>query len=268
MESVRFLSITGAAVTLIALTSCGNPTRSNPTNPEVNTSPATTSQRADSAPTATNQEKDVEYMTALGLMKGHLLVAKELLDAGKPEEAEPHIGHPIEELYAEVENQLPERDVKDFKPTLNALHDFVKSKPQSAEISTAYKTAIEDIDQAIEALPQTQRESPEFILSVINQMLSTAEEEYDAAIADGKIVESIEYQDSRGFVLYANTLYQTIADQVSQNSADAAKTINSSLSELQKAWPSVNPPATPVMTPEAVSQLIKTIQETSQASKK
>ncbi|MEQ8971247.1 MAG: hypothetical protein RIE73_12740 [Coleofasciculus sp. C1-SOL-03] len=44
MSSVRFLSITGAAATLIALTSCGNPPTSNPATPEANGSPGTTSQ--------------------------------------------------------------------------------------------------------------------------------------------------------------------------------------------------------------------------------
>jgi len=38
-------------------------------------------------------------------------------------------------------------------------------------------------------------------------MLKTAEE-YKAAIANNKFVELIEYQDSRGFVLYAEDLYK------------------------------------------------------------
>ena len=264
MSSVRFLSLTGAAATLIALTSCGNPQTPNPSTPEVNGSPATTSQTTAPPSTAADQQQDVDYMTALGLMKGHLLVAKELLDQGKPDQAEPHIGHPIEELYADVENQLPERNVKDFKPTLNTLHDFVKSKPNAPEITTEYKTAMQEIDQAIEALPVSERQSPDFILSVINRMLSTAEEEYNAAIANGKIVETIEYQDARGFILYANTLYQGIGDQVSQDYPDQAQTLESSLNELQNALPSATPPATPVMTPEEVSTLTQTIQQTSQ----
>lgn len=203
-------------------------------------------------------------MTTLGLMKGHLLVAKELLDQGKPEQAERHIGQPIEELYADVENQLPERNVKDLKPTLSRLQDTLKSKPNAPDITIQHKAVMQDIDQAMEALPAAQRQSPEFILSVINRILSTAEEEYDAAIANGKIVETIEYQDARGFILYADTLYQSIGDQVSKEHPDAAQSIESSLSELKNALPSATPPATPVMTPEQVSTLIQTVQQTSQ----
>ena len=44
----------------------------------------------------TGVAKDVDYMAKLGLMKGHLIVAKELLDQQQPKQAEPHIGHPVE----------------------------------------------------------------------------------------------------------------------------------------------------------------------------
>ena len=43
----------------------------------------------------TGEAKDIDYITKLGLMKGHLLVAKELLDQNQPKQAQPHIGHPV-----------------------------------------------------------------------------------------------------------------------------------------------------------------------------
>ena len=46
----------------------------------------------------TGEAKDVDYMTKLALMKGHLLVAEELLKEKQPKQAEPHIGHPVEDL--------------------------------------------------------------------------------------------------------------------------------------------------------------------------
>ena len=72
----------------------------------------------------TGEAKDVDYMTKLGLMKGHLLVAQELLDLNQPKQAEPHIGHPVEEIYVDVEEQLNERKVKEFKTTLVSLTRF------------------------------------------------------------------------------------------------------------------------------------------------
>ncbi len=210
----------------------------------------------------TGVAKDVDYMTKLGLMKGHLLVAKELLDLQKPAQAEPHIGHPVEEIYIDVEDQLNERNVPEFKTSLISLQDLVKAK--SNKVDTNFTEAVKSVDNAIAALPETQRSSPEFVLQIINGLLDTANSEYTAAIANGKITAAIEYQDSRGFVNYAQELYTGISSQVAATNADTDKSIATNMSELSKNWPAVIPPATPVNAPPQVTQLIKTIEQESQ----
>ncbi|MFS8117454.1 MAG: helix-hairpin-helix domain-containing protein, partial [Microcoleus sp.] len=91
----------------------------------------------------TGEAKDVDYMTKLGLMKGHLFVAKELLDAGKPDQAEPHIGHPVEEIYADVEDQLNERKVPEFKTTLIKLQDLIKAGAKDpAQVNAEFNTSM------------------------------------------------------------------------------------------------------------------------------
>jgi hypothetical protein len=192
------------------------------------------------------QDQDIEYLTILGLMKGHLIVAKELLALGKPEKAEPHIGHPVEELYAVLEPHLQERKIPEFKSSLTKLHDLVKGKPNSPELDKSYQEVMKAIDQAMKA---NQNQSSEVVFAVIQELLLTAKDEYSAAIANGKIVEELEYQDSRGFVLYAEMLYKTIAGQVSPS-------VGVTIAELKKAWPSVLPPTQPVKTPAQVSDLV------------
>jgi hypothetical protein len=91
-------------------------------------------------------------------------------------------------------------------------------------------------------------------LQVINGLLETARDEYDAAIIDGKFKEIIEYQDSRGFVQYSNELYAVVASQVKPA---AGQKILASLSELKTAWPAPIPPAAPVKMPEQVTALVK-----------
>ncbi len=212
----------------------------------------------------TGEAKDVDYISKLGLMKGHMLVAKELLDQQQPKQAEPHIGHPVEEIYVDVEDQLNERNVKEFKTTLISLQDLVKSQPKNANVKTDFTNSMQAVDGAIATLPETQRSSPQFVLQVINELLDAANSEYGAAIANGKVAAAIEYQDSRGFVTYANDLYQGISSQMAKANPEAHKAIESSMSELTKAWPAVTPPAKPVKTPEQVSQLVKTIEQNSQ----
>lgn len=211
------------------------------------------------------EAKDIDYMTKLGLMKGHLYVAKELLDLQAPTQAEPHIGHPIEEIYADVEDQLSDRNVADFKDPLIALQDEVRAGAKDAsKISTEYQSSMQSIDAAIASLPAAKRTSPAFVLPVINGLLDTADSEYGAAIADNKIVEVLEYQDSRGFVVYANELYKSIEPEMAKTQAEAHQAISTKLAELTAAWPTVMAPASPVKTPDQVSALIKEIEDDTQ----
>ncbi|MEA5553912.1 helix-hairpin-helix domain-containing protein [Anabaena cylindrica UHCC 0172] len=212
----------------------------------------------------TGEAKDVDYMTKLGLMKGHLVVAKELLDQNQPKQAEPHIGHPVEEIYVDVEDQLNERKVKEFKTTLVSLQDLVKSNAKSAKLKTDFVSSVQAVDNAIAALPADQRNQPEFILQVINGLLDAANSEYGAAIANGKISAPIEYQDSRGFVVYSNELYQGISSQIAQENPEEHKAIDTALAELVKVWPTAIPPAQAIKTPENVTKLVKTIEENTQ----
>ncbi|MEH2163521.1 MAG: helix-hairpin-helix domain-containing protein [Nostoc sp.] len=212
----------------------------------------------------TGEAKDVDYMTKLGLMKGHLLVARELLDQNQPKQAEPHIGHPVEEIYVDVEEQLNERKVKEFKTTLVSLQDLVKSNPKDSKVKTNFTSSVQAVDGAIAALPEAQRSKPGFVLQVINELLDSANSEYGAAIANGKITAPIEYQDSRGFVFYANDLYKGISSQVAQADPEAHKAIDASFAELIKVWPSAIPPAKAVKTTNDVTKLVKTIEENSQ----
>lgn len=210
------------------------------------------------------EAKDVDYMSKLGLMKGHLLVAKELLDQQQPKQAEPHIGHPVEEIYVDVEDQLNERNVKEFKTSLISLQDLVKSQPKDTKVGTNFAASVQSVDTAIQALPENQRSSPRFVLQVINELLDASNSEYGAAIANGKVTAAIEYQDSGGFVNYANTLYEGISSQMAAEHSEAHQAIEASMSELTKAWPAAIAPSAPVKTPEQVNQLITTIEQNSQ----
>lgn len=258
MKPLRYICLAAAAFAVVTLSSCmgdNTPTAENtPGTPNV-----TQTQAGQNA-----EVEDVEYMTKMALMKGHLLVAKELLDKNEPKQAEPHIGHPVEEIYSDVEAQLERKNVKEFKTTLDNLEDLVKAKPNDPKVATSLTSSMEAVDEAIAALPVEKRNQPEFVLAAIDGVLDTAKEEYEAAIANGKIVEDIEYQDSRGFVLYAQELYEGISSQMQTAHSEAHKAITSSMSELAKAWPSVIPPSAPAKTPEEVANLVNTIEENSQ----
>jgi hypothetical protein len=212
----------------------------------------------------TGEPRDVDYMTKLGLMKGHLLVAKELIDLKKIAQAEPHIGHPVEEIYADVEEQLNERKVPEFKTPLISLHEQIKAGGKdAAKLSTNFAASMKSVDDAIDGLSVTQRTSPSFALQVIAGLLDSANSEYTAAITNNKIAQAVEYQDSRGFVIYSQQLYKAIEPELTKNNAAAASSIGKSLTDLAKAWPAAIPPAAPVLPTTEVTKLVKSIESES-----
>ncbi len=254
----RFRNLSSLMIipSLLMITSCSQPSQT--TDNDLSQESSKTTEVAEN-----DENSDVEYMTSLALMKGHLIVAEELLEAGDPKAAEPHIGHPVEEIYGDIEGELSARNVPEFKSTLNQFNDLVKTAPKSDQIKTQYQDSMEAIDQAIAAIPETKRQSPEFVLPVINRLLETANAEYKAAVANGKIVELLEYQDSRGFVMYSDQLYQSISETMGQKYPVKHQQITMSLEKLKTAWPTVTEPETLVMTPEQVSQLVTKIKENS-----
>jgi high-affinity iron transporter len=59
----------------------------------------------------------------------------------------------------------------------------------------------------------------------VNGLLDTANSEYQASIASDKISAAIEYQDSRGFVTYADTLRNNISEPLTKKNPEAQKAI-------------------------------------------
>ncbi|MGK7949093.1 MAG: hypothetical protein AB4368_09880 [Xenococcaceae cyanobacterium] len=140
------------------------------------------------------------------------------------------------------------------------MQDLFKSAPESPETQQAISDSLVAIDNAVAALPEEQSQSPEFVMEVIVELLKNAAAEYEAAIANARFVEVEEYQDSRGFVMYSEELYQNISEQKSQQDPEDHLIILQSLDELKSAWPSVNPPETPVKSISEVYSLVSQIQ--------
>lgn len=207
----------------------------------------------------TGQAKDVDYLTKLGLMKGHMIVAGQLLELKLPKQAEPHLGHPVEEIYVDLAEQLQERKVAEFKDVLTKTQDLVKTKSNDPQVKPTYEQAMAAIDKAIAALPANELQSPAFVLKAMTEILETAVAEYTASISGGKISEAIEYQDSRGFVEYSkDTLLKQIQPKLEPK---LASELTAKMDKLFKAWPEPVPPATPVVSADEVANQVKAIEQ-------
>lgn len=179
-----------------------------------------------------------------------------LMQQGTLSQAEKHIGHPVEELYGSVEPELERRGVKPFKGELMALLELIQASPGSPATQQAYRVAVAAVDGARLGVPDSVSRDPSITAAVVREIVRVAASEYDASMADGAIVETIEYQDSRGFVLFAEQLLKaSLAPGSGAETIALLTPIQQRLAGLAKAWPSLEPPVRPVLPARMVTIL-------------
>ena len=185
-------------------------------------------------------DSELDLLVVLEQMRGHLLIAEELLASNDPSGAEPHVGHPVDELYGAVESPLQERQIPSFKSQLEDLRQQVRLNPEPALVKAKLATARQGIQQAERALAPAPLSSPQAI-AVARALAAVAASEYTAAEAGGQIVETIEYQDARGFLLAASAVIQAA---LAQPNAERSTLIQAqtTLQAMLQALPSATPP--------------------------
>ena len=187
----------------------------------------------------TSVAADAEYLTQLGLMRGHLLVGHTLFALGEQGMAQSHAKHPSDELYVGIEASFAKHDTDGFAAELEAYADALASGEPTAVESTyaALTAAIGRSEDVVDA-------SPSLTARVIVSILREAAAEYALGVVDGQLENVHEYQDAYGFVQVAlgmthdrhATLLTTNADR------QVFKQITLRLAQLTDMWPSLVPP--------------------------
>ena len=204
---------------------------------------------------ATSRE---EQLTVLFQMQGHLLVAEELLSRGTGKAAEPHVGHPVDELYGSLEPAIAKGQLPPFRESLEALRQQVRLDPSSTATAQKLSGARQAIQSAIQQLSPSLTNQPTLVLAVVRQLALTAATEYEGAVDGRQISETIEYQDARGFLLQADRLLgQTIA--ASPASTSALLAARGRIADMLKAVPSPEPPQRALLSVSAVEALAEGI---------
>ena len=196
-----------------------------------------------SSDSTNNCFKDTSCIRDLGLIAGHLKVGEELLNQGTPIQAEPHFSHPVKELYSKVKDKINSKDINLSRKTLNNLDKLVQQRPSDPQI----KEKLSNIYSEIFKLTKLEDQSSKNVLEVIVEMLKEAEDHYRASVEENQdsgirtVTDFTEYEDVRGFVFYADEMYQKISSKVSQENSDAHQNIKASLERLKLISP-LNPP--------------------------
>ena len=193
--------------------------------------------------TSTPAAVDADYLEKLGLLEGHLIVGRRLLEAGQARLAVPHFGHPIRELYTWLEPRMARRKVEGFEAELQAMEAWAEggNTGTGGRFAAAWDALAPKLAAAKGAITPSLRDDPRFMLDHVAMMVYDVASDYGESIERGRIVNVVEYHDSMGFLFYAQ---QTAAEQQRHNRAPGewaeAATVIEDLRKL--AYPELLPP--------------------------
>ena len=199
-----------------------------------------------------------EQLSVLAQMQGHLLVAADLLQRGDARGAEPHTGHPVDELYGALEPAIASGKLPPFRDSLETLRQQVRLAPSAPATSRQLIEARKAIQSAISRLSPTFTRQPSLVLAVVRQLALSASSEYQGALDGNQIRETIEYQDARGYLLQADQLLrQARTDSPSANGS--LQPAQERITAMLKALPSSQPPQRALLNAAALDSLARGI---------
>ena len=201
----------------------------------------------------------IKFLRDMSLVRGHLLVGDELIKINRWEDALPHFHHPVEELYASIGPRLKVQGIRQFDTALKTLAQTVQAKNDNA-----YAAALKVVEQRMVDADTGMRkfETPRVAarMKTVIATLQSAGAEYGEAIENGKFTKPVEYQDSRGFVLFAAKLFETLAPELEKKDRATVAAVRAALDELKTAWPLPLPPEVPVKDHAAVLAAITKVE--------
>jgi hypothetical protein len=187
---------------------------------------------------------NVAYLTQLSLIRGHLEVGMELYRQGEHKAAEPHMKHPIEELYDPLEPAFQKRGAPEFEDKLEALAKLVTEGAPVGRVEAAYQDALDGIGAAEAAVPAATRRDLATRFKIMVNLVRTAAAEYDAAVdKKGHVVQPVEYQDALGFVRSASAMLDATPANQRARAADAIAKAKAQFEAVAGLWPNLVPPA-------------------------
>lgn len=191
---------------------------------------------------------DTDFLFRLGMLEGHLMIGHDLIKAGQNGLALPHFGHPVRELYDDIEGYIAAKRIPPFDAQLIKLEAAVAGAPQSPQTETLYQAAIKTLHDARNVAPASIRDSVPSMIKICSDTIDAAAGEYGESLNRGKIDAIVEYHDSRGYISYvaqaAADLSASHPDPASQSMLSRFKTV------LAKAqW--IVDPLLPAATPRA-----------------
>jgi hypothetical protein len=155
-------------------------------------------------------------------LEGHLMIGHELLEHKHAALALPHFGHPVRELYADIEDYLDKNHFPAFDGQLAALEAMVASAPDSPETEAKYQAVIATIHNARAVAPASLRASLPEMIQICSDTIDAASGEFGEGLEQGRIASIVEYHDSKGYLEYVQ---QQLGELRANHTDDASQSL-------------------------------------------
>jgi len=208
------------------------------------------------ANTVISNEDHAELLFKLGLLEGHLLIGRELIDANQPRLALPHFGHPIRELYDDISGELQRRGVTGFDGELIALEALAAGKPGDPATAVQYQKVVGIIAALRATVPADLLDNERFMLGVLGEVATIASEDYSESIEGGRIEKPIEYHDSRGYLIYADRELRRLEGRPDLRGSPSLDTARAKLTEMRAIVGPLLPPERPLQSVAAYKAVV------------
>ncbi len=202
---------------------------------------------------------DVAFGRFIALIRGHLLTGDAMVKERDWEDAQPHFRFPLEEIYGVIREDLRSYKTPQFDDALRALARTVQ-----AHSVKRYPKARERVENALKTadanLKSRQPDWPRFELTAAVEVLKTAAEEYEDAIANGRIRHPVGYRTARGFILQAERMIESVAGDLEAKNAETLRDMRDGLSQLKQAFATVDAPRRPPIDDAALLGVVSRIE--------
>jgi hypothetical protein len=210
---------------------------------------------ANNATTNGINSTQVDFVSNIEQIRGHLNAAVMNKEAGNNSLAKAHTLHPIAEIYSTIEpsisnanstlNNTLATDLDQFSQMVNtsSLDEFDE---QSKKINGTLNQTLQQV------ISRDAIDNSTFSLGVVSDLLSIAATEYGEAVENGTIKEIVEYQDGQAFVSRAQNVF-------AQASSSLPSEMNPNVEETVQFFSALDTAIQNKSNPEVVDRSIGTI---------
>ena len=202
---------------------------------------------------------DVAFARQVAFIRAHIATGDELVQKRDWGLAHRHFMFPIEEVYAAIRLDLRVYKTPPFDFALKTLARTVRTR-NVKQYPQALQKVRASLSVADAGLKARQPEWAPFVLRVAVAMLSTAPDEYEDAVVDGRIARPISYQVARSYVLEAERMIDEVAGELGAKNPEALRELRDNLTQLKRAFAALNAPKQPPQDPAAVTERVAAIE--------